>query len=212
MARRRPMSARKVEQAQIDAKAAELAVQGLTMTQISQRMGWASPSTASAAINRHLARSAEPVNEALRRLWGHRIEETVKVVWEALHAENLVVSQGRVVEDPRTGQPLIDRDPNVRAADTMMRLGERASKLFGLDAPKKTVTLTVDMMRSELMELGSKLGFDDPLGVANALAEASELQIAAAGAQVPEPADVVEAEIVEEKPQNVDKGPGGPAG
>jgi hypothetical protein len=106
---------------------------------------------------------------------------------------------------------LIDRDPNVRAADTMMRLGERASRLFGLDAPKKTVTLTVDMMRSELMELGNKLGFDDPLGVANALAEASELQIAAVGGQAPEPADVVEGEIVEEKPRNVDKGPGEPA-
>jgi hypothetical protein len=206
MPRRRPTSARKVEQAQIDAKAAELAVQGLTMTQISQRMGWASPSTASTAINRHLARSAEPVNEALRRLWGHRIEESVKVVWEAMHAENLVVSQGKVVEDPRTGEPLIDRDPNVRAADTMMRLGERASRLFGLDAPKKTVTLTVDMMRSELMELGSKLGFDDPLGVANALAEASELQIAAAGGHAPEPADVVEGEIVEEKPGNAQEG------
>lgn len=204
MPRRRTMSGRKVEQAQIDAKAAELAVQGLTMTQISQRMGWASPSTASTAINRHLARSAEPVNEALRRLWGHRIEESVKVVWEAMHAENLVVSQGKVVSDPRTDEPLIDRDPNVRAADTMMRLGERASRLFGLDAPKKTVTLTVDMMRSELMELGGKLGFDDPLSVANALAEASALQIAeAGGGAVPEPADVVEGEIVEDRPQGV---------
>lgn len=200
--RSRAMSGRKVEQAQIDAKAAELAVQGLTMTQIAQRMGWASPSTASASINRHLARSAEPVNEALRRLWGHRIEESVKVVWEAMHAENLVVSQGRVVEDPRTGQPLVDRDPNVRAADTMMRLGERASRLFGLDAPKKTVTLTVDMMRSELMELGTKLGFDDPLGVATALAEASQLQIAAAGGepvQAHPEHEVVEAEVIDDK-------------
>lgn len=200
--RSRSMSGRKVEQAQVDAKAAELAVQGLTMTQISQRMGWASPSTASAAINRHLARSSEPVNEALRHLWGHRIEESVKVVWEAMHAENLVVSQGKVVCDPRTDEPLIDRAPNVQAADTMMRLGERAARLFGLDAPKKTVTLTVDMMRSELMELGTKLGFDDPLGVANALAEASQLQIAAAGGEPVAPQDqheVAEAEVIDDK-------------
>jgi hypothetical protein len=127
----------------------------------------------------------------------------VKVVWEAMHAENLLVSQGKVVCDPRTDEPLIDRAPNVQAADTMMRLGERAARLFGLDAPKKTVTLTVDMMRSELMELGNKLGFDDPLGVATALAEASDLQIASAGGRAaPEPADVVEGEIVEENAGN----------
>jgi len=196
MTRRRP-AGRKVEQARIDARAADLAVQGLSMSQIAARMGWRSPQTARHAIDRHLALSAEPVNEALRRLWGARIEESVRVVWEAMHAENLVVSQGKVMTDPRNDEPLIDRDPNVRAADTMMRLGERAARLFGLDAPKRSVTLTVDMMRSELMELGGKLGFEDPLGVAAALAEASEVVAQAQG--VPEDGEeVAEGEIVDE--------------
>ena len=192
---KRRVTGRRVEQSRIDAKAAELAVQGLTMTQIAQQMGWKSPSTASAAIHRHLALSAEPVNEALRRLWGHRIEESVKVVWEAMHAQNLAISQGHVVCHPETGEALRDWDPNVRAADTMMRLGERAARLWGLDAPKRSVTLTVDMMRSELMELGSKLGFEDPLGVASALAEASELRIAVAGGG--EGPEAAEAEIAD---------------
>jgi hypothetical protein len=194
MARRAP-TGRKVSQARMDAKAAELAVQGLTMTQIARQMGWKDPRSAGAAISRHLALSAEPVNEALRRLWGARIEESVRVVWDAMHAENLAISQGKVVLDPRTGEPLVDRDPNVRAADTMMRLGERAARLFGLDAPKRSVTLTVDMMRSELMELGGKLGFDDPLGVAAALAEASEVVTALPGHSQDE---VAEAEVVED--------------
>jgi hypothetical protein len=191
---RRGPPARRVEQAKIDAKAAELAVQGLTMTQIAQRMGWKSSSSAKNAIDRHLALSSEPVNEALRRLWGQRIEKSVQVVWEAMHAENLVVSQGKVMEDPRTGEPLIDREPNVRAADTMMRLGERAARLWGLDAPKRSVQITVDMMRAELTELGSQLGFDDPLAVAQAMAEAQAMKMPP---ELPEgDEEVVEGEIV----------------
>jgi hypothetical protein len=193
MGRRQP-AGRRVEQARVDARAAELAVQGLSMTQVAERLGWKSPGTARAAIDRHLALSAEPVNEALRRLWGRRIEAGVRVAWEAMHAENLVVSQGKVVCHPESGEPLVDRAPNVAAVDTMIRLGERAGRLFGLDAPKRSVTLTVDMMRAELVELGSSLGFEDPLAVAAALGEAQ--------AFVPQPGDDVpaDAEIISDEP------------
>jgi hypothetical protein len=197
----RRLPGRKIDQARIDARAAELAVQGLTMRQIADQMGWADSATAKRAIDRHLALSAEPVNEALRRLWGARIEESVKVVWEAMHAVNYAISQGKVVCHPETGEALIDRDPNVRAADTMMRLGERAARLFGLDAPKKTITLTVDMMKAELVELGNQLGFDDPLSVAGALAEATEVRAGAADPAGP----VVLAEVISE-----DEDPGDP--
>lgn len=189
--------ARRVEQARIDAKAAELAVQGLTMTQIAQRMGWSSGQVAKKAIDRHLALSSEPVNEALRRLWGQRIEKAVQVVWEAMHAQNLVVSQGKVMEDPRTGEPLIDREPNVRAAEALMKIGERAARLSGLDAPKRQVTVTVDMMRAELTELGAQLGFEDPLAVAQAMAEAQAMKMPPAELETKD--EVVDAELVEDE-------------
>ncbi|MFC4609735.1 hypothetical protein ACFO9E_18220 [Streptomyces maoxianensis] len=144
---------RTIDVARRDAEAAELKGQGLSYQTIADRMGYASKSSAHAAVQRALKAIVEEPAENLRQLELQRLDaELVRlsVLEEAatavLSADHITISHGRVIKttDPDTGEEVPLRDPNacLAAMDRLLKIedarrknGESRRKLLGLDAP-----------------------------------------------------------------------------
>ncbi len=96
--------------------------------------------------------------------------------WKVLKARHLIVSHGRVVrrrvldsdglfivvggddDNPVYAEEgLVDHKPVLEAIQTVVKIMERRSKLWGLDAPKRYETLTVDRIDAQIAELEAEL-------------------------------------------------------
>ncbi|MGH9056351.1 MAG: hypothetical protein ACRDYY_10910 [Acidimicrobiales bacterium] len=64
-----------------------------------------------------------------------KLDVIEQAVWEVLRRQHIVVQHGKVVYLRR--KPMIDDDPVLRAADRLIRIAERRSRLRGYDAPTK---------------------------------------------------------------------------
>ena len=88
-----------------------------------------------------------------------------------LRARHYVVTQsGKIVDDPETGQPLLDDGPVLAAIDRLVKILDRVAKLRGLDQIKVQV-LTIDAIEAEIerlsMELGDSERQDNPAALDN---------------------------------------------
>lgn len=83
-----------------------------------------------------------------------RIERHLLGVMEKRHVA--INNQGAVLFN---GEALEDDDPGVRAAQALLRLAERRSKLLGLDAPSRRVTFVVteEVVRAEIEHIEQRL-------------------------------------------------------
>jgi transcriptional regulator of met regulon len=142
---------RTLEAAERDAEAARLHAHGYTDGMIAVLLGYPSARAAGFGRRKILAEiERAPVEEIIKvetqklDLELVRLEELERTVRRVLDAEHITVSNGNVITDPRTGQPLADDDPLLRAADRLIKIedarrrnAERRAKLLGLDAEQK---------------------------------------------------------------------------
>ena len=150
----RPTSPR-IDAAERDAKALELRKDGLTYTQIAERLG-ISRSTAHKHVTRGLHRTRQEPAEELRRLEAERLNQLWAEAMAVLRRRHLLVQSGKVVKGD-DGQPITDDGPVLQATTTLLRVMERRARLFGLDAPARHEVLTLDAINAEIRQLEEQL-------------------------------------------------------
>lgn len=142
---------RTVEAAERDTEAARLHAHGYTDRMIAERLGYPSPQAAGEGRRKILAEiqqapAAEIIAGEVRKLDMElvRLEQLEIKVRSVLDAEHITVSNGKIILDPRTDQPLADDSPILQAADRLVKIedarrrnAERRAKLLGLDAEQK---------------------------------------------------------------------------
>jgi hypothetical protein len=159
LTRKPTINGRKVETIDKDLAALELRRQGFTYQQIADRTGYANRSAAYQAVQRGLALSVRETADEVRQLEIERLEDLRRPALEVLRRRHLVVSQGKVMHDPDTGEPLIDSMPALHAIDRLIKLAERMAAFRGLDAPRRSVSevLTLDVIQAEILRLKSQV-------------------------------------------------------
>jgi hypothetical protein len=159
MTRRTTINGRFVTDIDRDLAALELRRQGHTYDQIARLNGYASRSSAYGAVQRALALSVRETADEVRQLEIDRLEDLRRPALEALRRRHLVVSQGKVMHDPDTGDPLIDDMPLLHAIDRLIKISERMAAYRGLDAPRRSVSevLTLDVIQAEILRLKSQV-------------------------------------------------------
>ena len=157
--RRPKIGGRLVENIDRDLKALELRRQGYTYERIASLAGYGNRSAAYGAVQRGLALSVRETADEVRQLEIERLEDLRRPALEALRRRHLVVSQGKVMHDPDTGEPLIDDMPLLHAIDRLIKISERMAAYRGLDAPRRSVSevLTLDVIQAEILRLKSQV-------------------------------------------------------
>lgn len=128
-----------VEVAERRAKAVKLRLAGKTWQAIVDELGYASTGAAHTDVKRALDAARKDlalVTEQHRELELQRLDDLEAKVRSVLDGAHVTVQHGRVVKDD-DGTPLPDHDPLMRAADRLLKIAERRSKLLGLDQPIK---------------------------------------------------------------------------
>ena len=134
-----------------DTEAARLHAHGYTDGMIAQQLHYPSTSAARDGRRKALAEitqvpAAEIIALEVRKLDMElvRLEQLERDVRKVLDAEHITVSNGKVILDPRTEQPLADDSPILLAADRLVKIedarrrnAERRARLLGLDAEQK---------------------------------------------------------------------------
>lgn len=163
--------ARDLEHVERDARACLLSSQGWTHSQIARELGYSSRGDVSNAIRKVLAETArEHGTEALREQQLTAMHAASKVMWERIeHPQPLVDRLGRIVRGD-DGAPVVDVQALAAAVAQVVKIEERISKLRGLDAPRRTVSAsmnlndiegTIELAKAALARLGQQRAEDD---------------------------------------------------
>lgn len=127
--------------AEHDAEAAQLRSEGWTVPEIAKHQG-VKNETVSRRIGRAIKRvPVEAVNE-LRKVQQSQLDLMYREALKVLRADHIVVNNGNVIRDPRTGEPLKDDAPVLQAIGVMLKVQDRLARLYGLDAPSRALTMT----------------------------------------------------------------------
>lgn len=163
-------SATSIKQAERRAEVLRLRLDGLTLSQIGDRLGIRADSVHDIITRALRSMTKEPAEELLN-LELARLDSLYAEAMNSVRAFTPVLHNGRVVQipvidgngqtvkDPDTGHPLTciaqDRQPVLAGIACAVRLLERRAKLLGLDAPVRTqAQLTVkDDTESDLGRL-----------------------------------------------------------
>lgn len=69
-----------------------------------------------------------------------------------------VSASGRVTAHPETGNPLLDKGPNLAAADRLLKINAQVSKLRGLDQPMEIKgAFTIDALNQAIVDAQQQL-------------------------------------------------------
>ncbi len=138
--------ARDLEHVERDARACLLSSQGWSHTQIARELGYSSRGDVSNAIRKVLAETArEKGTEALREQQLTEMTELRRVLWQRVNNPPPVVSRtGKVVVDD-DGNEVPDVQAQAAAAAQVIRVAERIARLRGLDAPRRTVSASMNL-------------------------------------------------------------------
>lgn len=159
---------------QRDSEALQLRAQGWSHQKIANELGYATPSGASRAVSRALARTwREPADEA-KALVLHDLNRMKAEAWAVLETDHVVISNGRIVRrmtgvddngDP-TYEEIRDDGPTLEAIDRILKINAEIAKVQGLYAPTRTenTTITLDQIDAELARLEAQLAANDDEG------------------------------------------------
>lgn len=124
-----------------DAEACQLRAEGMSVADIAKRQK-VTVKTVQARIERALRRvPVEAVNE-LRRVQDYQLDMMFREALGVLRKEHVMVNNGNVMRDPRTGELLLDSAPILQAIGVMLKVQDRRARLYGLDAPSRALTMT----------------------------------------------------------------------
>jgi hypothetical protein len=139
---KRPNSTNRRTREQIDKdhRALDLHCQGKTNRQIAEIIGWKSASTATMAVQRALRDKRCGDLDAVDNfaLAIERIQQDIAEQQKIIDTPHYTVSTtGKLVPDPKTGEPMLDSAPKARALEAKMKLYDQLNKLQGNYAPAK---------------------------------------------------------------------------
>lgn len=108
---------------------------------------------AAAAIKRALLITARFAAEEHRLIELAGLDELEATIWREMKARHVLVSNGRVMRDPDTDEPLADDRFILECTDRILRIKERRARMMGTDAPTRSEVFTVDSVDSEIARL-----------------------------------------------------------
>ena len=161
---------RDLEHVTRDARACLLSSQGWSHSQIQRELGYSSRGDVSNAIRKVLAETArEHGTEALREQQLTAMSAASKAMWERIeNPPPLVDRLGRIVRD-ENGATVPDVQAQAAAVAQIVKIAERVSRLRGLDAPRRTVSAsmdltdiegTIELAKAALARMGEQRGED----------------------------------------------------
>lgn len=136
--------------AERDAAACRLRARGMTFQQIADQLGYADRSTAHRAVKNAIA--AVPVHDVdeLRQLQGDTLDAIRMQLWAIIRNAG---AADAAAPGARRGGPAVV----LQAVDRLLRVEERAARLYGLDAPTDHRIITVEAVESEIARLEAEL-------------------------------------------------------
>lgn len=131
-------------------------------SEIYLELGYTSISAATKDFSRALAENLAAQDTSLELYREEQIQEMDYLAEEAhkiLRGEYFVVANnGRIVEHPHTGEPLLDKGPKLAAMDRIVKISDRIAKLRGLDAPTRIEgALSIDALNRAIDEAKEQL-------------------------------------------------------
>lgn len=126
--------------------------EGKTLAEINLALGFAGASHVGKALRRHIDRRVGPVADEYIAMQLDTMDRLKREVFRVMEATHYRVSDGRVVYHAECActpgmygegehcphwKPLRDTSPVLAAADRLIKVEERISKLLGLDKPVK---------------------------------------------------------------------------
>lgn len=145
---------RRTEQSQERAaRALELRRRHLSYDQIARELGYANRSCAYHAVARARKALMTEASEDIKRDELARLDDLARFAERFLRMKHLLVSQGRVMRDPDTDQPLIDITPNLAALDRLIKIQERRARALGTDAPLRAEVRSTSRLDAEIEQL-----------------------------------------------------------
>lgn len=135
------------------AEAYRLRLRGLSLREVGQRLG-VSHTTVANWTRTEAEELVQPLATELRQQQVDRLDEMRAAVLGVLESRHYVVSNGRLIRLSEDADPLEDDAPILQAVDRLLRIEERRSRLFGLDAPEKSeVAATIEQLAPPVLDL-----------------------------------------------------------
>jgi hypothetical protein len=155
---------RQVENAERDARAAELAAQGRSYDAIATELGYADKAAAWRGARKALAEIA--ASHGLDELYRKQVEENRELrqrIWAIFNDPPPLVSRtGKVVVDEATGEQIPDVQALIGAAATILKAQERLVRLSDVDAPRKSLSMSVDQAAEIIRQDLRAKGYPEP--------------------------------------------------
>jgi hypothetical protein len=87
------------------------------------------------------------------------LEYLAEEIHKIFRGEHFHVSaSGRIAEHPITGEPLLDRGPNLAAADRLLKIAAQVAKLRGMDSPTRLEgVFTIDALNQAIIDAEQQL-------------------------------------------------------
>jgi hypothetical protein len=134
---------------------------GMDWQAIADRLDYSSRGAAcqdvTRALEAHIAEQRTSL-EVYRETELMRLDQLTVEVIRVLKGRHYVVTQsGKIVDDPRTGAPILDDGPVLHAVDRLLKIQDRRAKLLGLDAAQRMEVLSLDAIDAAISELNAQL-------------------------------------------------------
>lgn len=151
-----------VKLAERRAKLVEYRRQKVPYSQIYEELGYGSAGEASKDFQRTLEESISRQDQSVevyREEQLMELEYLAEEIHKIFRGEHFHVSaSGRIAEHPQTGEPLLDRGPNLAAADRLLKIAAQVAKLRGLDSPTRVEgVFTIDALNQAIVDAEQQL-------------------------------------------------------
>lgn len=138
------------------AQAVDMRRQSIPWSVIAERLGYANAGVVAQEVLRALREANYELREQLdgyRQLELEKLDALERLMWAIIRKKHILAQHGRIVFDPQTGEPMLDDGPLFNAADRLLKISERRSKLLGWDAPTKLEVQATDELDREIAGL-----------------------------------------------------------
>jgi hypothetical protein len=143
--------------AERDERAMRLHAAGVPFRDISDILGMAGAPDAVVAVRRGIAALPRETAEEHVHLSGIRHDHVTRYLMGVLSSFHPMVNNGKVMQNPLTGELVDDPMPKLAAAKLLIQVDERRARLLGLDQPKTTIAISIDDTEREIRKLESEL-------------------------------------------------------
>ena len=141
------------EKARICILAARLRTRRMTFTDIAAELGLSSPAAAKQAVSVGLGLLPSENFAEARREAADELDEMARGAWEVIDNPGLATTvSGKLILDPDTDRAMPDRQAEIAARKLLLEIHKERRKLFGVDAPKQSVTFSGNLedLRAEV--------------------------------------------------------------